>query len=482
MADKEAAPTTSEAVVVCLHPDFCRRGDSVVAYDILARESDDVEHSADVRITGCWASHEGARLKTVYQDSPGDAGVKSGCVEGYARPVRDTSPTVLVNGQGCVRHDTEFEMNCDGPDGPHNTTGKMVYGQGTSSNVCGPDGMPTGDCAPPVELTDAEKAALQASGVDPSKLPKGGFWSELKGELGNQWESFKDKVGLNGSEAFRDHWLAAGEAAQRDLVLYGPPGLMNSDPLKSPFAFTPEWEQALADNAADADAAIDAYRGAHARGGWNGVAGLAVGQVGPGVVAGVVGKQAGALAKQGVNGVRVRRKKRTPEEIRKQLEDDGWELIEDDQQGVQHDTYKKDDEYAKMPIRSEDPKGRTTDPGAVAELEHQHIEALRRDPALRPHIVETELHDGYITQGTSPGVPFDQLSPEWHDLAQREVNRLGEAAASSSGLSSSAAKGLFDNNPGNFTFTLTDGGGLHAHWFDPIDISAAQRLRLGGDP
>ncbi len=159
MAEKEAAPTTSEAVVVCLHPDFCRRGDSVVAYDIIARESDDEEHSTDVRITGCWASHDGARLKTVYHDSPGDAGVRSGCVQGYARPVADTSPTVLVNGRGCVRHDTEFEMNCDGPDGPHNTTGKMVYGQGKSSNRIGSDGAPLHHPAPPLEqVTEAEKA------------------------------------------------------------------------------------------------------------------------------------------------------------------------------------------------------------------------------------------------------------------------------------------------------------------------------------
>jgi hypothetical protein len=165
MADKEAAPTTEEAIVVCLHPDVCRRGDSTVAYDIIARESDDVEHSTDVKITGCWASHEGARLKTVYQDAPGDAGIKSGCVEGYARPVKNTSPTVLVNGKPCVRHDTEFEMNCNGPDGPHNTTGRWSTERGGPSNVVGSDGMPVSP-APPIEgLSMTDQAMGFGKGV-----------------------------------------------------------------------------------------------------------------------------------------------------------------------------------------------------------------------------------------------------------------------------------------------------------------------------
>jgi hypothetical protein len=351
-----------------------------------------------------------------------------------------------------------------------------------------------------------------------------GFWKELTAALESSWESTKDMAGFNGYEAFEKYWTAAGAEALHDQVLFGP--AWNSNPLASPDAFTPAWEAAYAQRLAEGKAQVEGLDGLYARGGLGGVAGMLIGTVGPGALQAVITRRptlgkspferlldknpksdferlldrdpaletsgsqepqghAGAFdpkdapgANEGgadSDGVLVKKRKKSREEIGQELEADGWEKIDDDLQGTQHDTYKRGDEYAKVPIRSENPRVATTDPAAVAKLEHEHIDALRQDPALRPHVPETQLRDGFITQHTSPGVPFDELPPDLRGVAQQEMSRLGEAARASTDLSPELARNLFDNNPGNFTFTVTNGG-VHAHWFDPIDISVAQGL------
>lgn len=138
MAEKEAAPKRDEPLVVCTYPDFCVKGNAVAAYHIVAVEGRDTRASADVKITEAWASNKLARLDTVEGDGGGDAGVASGTVEGWSRPVADMADSVLINEQPTVRHDTVFEMNAAGPDGPHNTEGRMVYDRGEGDSEAGP--------------------------------------------------------------------------------------------------------------------------------------------------------------------------------------------------------------------------------------------------------------------------------------------------------------------------------------------------------
>jgi hypothetical protein len=127
MADDEGGSKTSEAVVVSMYPDVCLKDGKPVPYDIYGLGSDDMRHSPDVRYTKFWALNERTRLSTSYGDDPASAGVQSGVVKGVCRPVADWAEMVRVNGVPAVRHDTEFEMNCAGPNGSCNTTGKLVY-------------------------------------------------------------------------------------------------------------------------------------------------------------------------------------------------------------------------------------------------------------------------------------------------------------------------------------------------------------------
>jgi hypothetical protein len=154
----EAAPARPDAMVASLYPDFCQRGSAVVGQDVVAFDSTDEAHSGDVLITDFPASNHNARLAQTVPAGPG-AGVASGCTGGYARPLSNTSSTVLVNGEGCVRHDSVFEMNCAGPDGPGNTLGQMVYDRGTP-RFGAHDSLV--DFNPPFVVTDDEYGVCRA--------------------------------------------------------------------------------------------------------------------------------------------------------------------------------------------------------------------------------------------------------------------------------------------------------------------------------
>ncbi|MFO0607655.1 MAG: DUF4150 domain-containing protein [Polyangiales bacterium] len=130
--EKEGACKVSEAIVVSMYPDVCLKDGKPVPYDLVGKSSDDVRHSPDVRYTEAFALNKGSRLSTCYGDDPASAGVQSGVVKGMCRPVDDFANNVNVNGLPAVRHDTKFEMNTAGPDGAHNTEGKVVYVRDTS--------------------------------------------------------------------------------------------------------------------------------------------------------------------------------------------------------------------------------------------------------------------------------------------------------------------------------------------------------------
>lgn len=460
MATLEAAPCTDDAIIVALYPDVCRRGKRTVMYDIIALESDDEKHSDDVRITGCWASHEGARLKTVYQDAPGERGVKSGCVEGYARPVAGTASKVLVNGQACVRHDTEFEMNCKGPDGPHNTKGKMAYERGGPSNVVAADGAPAADANPPVELTAGEQAIGVAVGAGDALADEG--------------------LGIV---------QGAADIAQyvTDSIFGGMFDLFMTEEV----SWIPSWQRgnrtgvAMMENAAYAvqnpGAVLDALT-RDVRALWaQGKYGEAIGRGGVEVLAMVFGPKvdklrvlkglpdealdalveskqitaaeaAAARAGRGDDGVLVHPKKKSIAEVRAELEAQGFEKVDVDSKD--YEVWMSDDQVVKLPRRGEG--------GAeFAKKYADTLDRLKADPELGDLIPETQyVEDGYIIQERVQGTEFLDLPDPIDDIAMDNADRIVHGAKER--FPDLAAQ--IDENYSNFLYTE---GGEVTGWYDP---------------
>jgi len=69
-----------------------------------------------------------SRTSKVTGNEPGTGGgVQSGVHIGWCRPQSNKS-NFFVNGQQVIQDDCIFEMNCSGPEGSSNTSGKLVFG------------------------------------------------------------------------------------------------------------------------------------------------------------------------------------------------------------------------------------------------------------------------------------------------------------------------------------------------------------------
>lgn len=165
MAENEGAPQRSEAVVVCLSPDICLSPDKPCPYQIVAFYSDAQNQSANVNLNTFAATTLASRIACVTGNEPGiGGGVCSGVNLGYCRPVEAAASTVRVNGQFMLRHGTEFEMNCPGPEGSGNTRGKTVYMTSAPLASVASGGEIQGDTDPPPQ--------------EPEKI---GFWGQIGG-------------------------------------------------------------------------------------------------------------------------------------------------------------------------------------------------------------------------------------------------------------------------------------------------------------
>jgi hypothetical protein len=140
MAIKEGAPASPDALIVCLYPDVCLAPKQPVPLQIVAFHDDATVFSSNVRFTTFAAMNTDSRVGTVYGDEGAKKGKKSKVVKGQCRPTSDASPTVRVNGKPTLRHDTEFDMNCAGPEGPANTKGKTVYAYPGAEGAVAADG------------------------------------------------------------------------------------------------------------------------------------------------------------------------------------------------------------------------------------------------------------------------------------------------------------------------------------------------------
>ena len=167
MGENHFTPTTPDAVVVSCCPDYCKSPVKVVPYDIVSFFDDSILYVDNVRINGFNVTNMESRIAGGYGNEEGvGGGVKSGVYSksGYSRPTAD--PAMTVNARGCrmLIHHTKFDMNCAGPEGAANTTGKAVYALGTGgSTTFDEDGCVCGDACPDVE-SDAP-----AAGSSPSK-------------------------------------------------------------------------------------------------------------------------------------------------------------------------------------------------------------------------------------------------------------------------------------------------------------------------
>jgi hypothetical protein len=121
----------AEAIVVCIAPDVCLtpQGGAMVPapYTITSRFDIAVETAPKVNYGGLPAFTMASRLPTVKGDEQGvGGGIISGVNLGYCRPI-EHSGSVRAHEQFIIRHSDLFHMNCNGPDGPGNTYGRVVY-------------------------------------------------------------------------------------------------------------------------------------------------------------------------------------------------------------------------------------------------------------------------------------------------------------------------------------------------------------------
>ncbi|MCF6446081.1 DUF4150 domain-containing protein [Nereida sp. MMG025] len=133
MVSSAARHSGKKANVVCLAPDVCLTpvGSSIVLipYMILSKLDWSETTVDNVKLTGMKAFNMNSRTNKVTGDEPGTkGGVKSGVNKGYCRPISKKT-SVFVKGAELIQDDNMYDMNCNGPNGPGNTVGKLCYSE-----------------------------------------------------------------------------------------------------------------------------------------------------------------------------------------------------------------------------------------------------------------------------------------------------------------------------------------------------------------
>ena len=137
---ERATNKSAEALVVGMAPDVCLTpmGSSMVpvAYTITSKFDVAEKTAPKVNYCGLPAFTMASRLPRVMGDEAGTGGgIISHVNRGYCRPV-EHSGTVRAHGKHVVRHGDLMHMNCNGPEGPANTYGRIVYiGAGAAGEV-----------------------------------------------------------------------------------------------------------------------------------------------------------------------------------------------------------------------------------------------------------------------------------------------------------------------------------------------------------
>lgn len=474
MADKEAVPTTPKAIVVCMYPDVCLSPDDPVPYQIVAKYSDMVDHSPDVRVTGYQATTERSYTTRCYNDDPGSGGgVRSGVRLGVCKPSAGWSSSVRTNGARTLRHDAELDMNGPGPDGPFNTKGKTVYPGGPSSKGIAADGTITKDTNPP-SPDDAAEGAAAAPGEP--------------GTLAKLWDGFQESVNqtIDMGKATVQVVYSAGHT-----LWDGTTGGMLFEPWELHSGVV-AMEQAgdgmsalIEDPVATGNAMAEAFAADPARGLGGLLGGMATGLVGgaaPGMVRSGTGMLRGAFRKAerglfrkrpprlggeggGGDGVKITRKP--------------WEDRENFGEGATSKSYRDGDRVHKV-VKNEvaDEWGREV-PITDAERDFIAENTVELNQGLHeamPDVVpDMELAEpGVMSQSFVDGRMMGDLRGDALANAQANVSQALANAHDTLGLTAGQV-GDFPNgfvvridvNPANFRF---DAAGNITGWFDPVSI------------
>ena len=174
--------------VVAITPDVCKLPNGTpTPFPIFAQFSWAVREVATVRFEGLPVTNENSRLSRVVGDEAGTGGGITSLVNmGMCRPVPGlTSPSLKVGGHPLI-HATRgrMEMNCNGPDGPGNTVGRVIWASSPPTGVAvGPDGEITGATNPPVEPETEEEEGWFSRAFDKVKDAASGMsasdWAHL---------------------------------------------------------------------------------------------------------------------------------------------------------------------------------------------------------------------------------------------------------------------------------------------------------------
>lgn len=122
---QEGGRDIADGMVVSLTPDVCKTpvGSSLVPvpYAITAKQADDGNTVATVRMTGKRAHNMASIVTKCTGDAPGTGtGIKSGTVGSVCHP-KTHSKSVRIKGKWAVRNGDIWEMN------NKNTVGKLIY-------------------------------------------------------------------------------------------------------------------------------------------------------------------------------------------------------------------------------------------------------------------------------------------------------------------------------------------------------------------
>lgn len=176
MAWQEGAAQSFGFIIVSKTPDVCKSPAAPIPYPIVAFLSFSTFTSPDVNFQSCPVFHMASRVITCFGDEAGiGGGIVSGAFKGFCRPVVKQSSTVRCNGALVCRHlQTEWAMNCLGPEGPSNTLGTLIYRGAMGCGPVGPRGnLPSGANAvikakTPKELSalDKIKNSLKVDGIE----------------------------------------------------------------------------------------------------------------------------------------------------------------------------------------------------------------------------------------------------------------------------------------------------------------------------
>lgn len=117
--------------IVCLAPDVCLTpiGSAMVPvpYMIISKLEWSDKTVSNTSFGGLEAFTMASRTSKVTGDEPGSGGgIRSGVNKGWCRP-QSNKTSFTVKGHEVIQHDCICEMNCNGPNGPSNTLGKIRF-------------------------------------------------------------------------------------------------------------------------------------------------------------------------------------------------------------------------------------------------------------------------------------------------------------------------------------------------------------------